>query len=631
MALGLVCVLAGVVVGAASPESESPPAWSPDGRWLAYVLSVREPDSALPPGWLFEPAPRPSPGSSATRTYRLWATAPGEGESVLLFESARPIVSPSWNPDGTRILYGHQAPGEGPPRLEVVVQDAPDHREVLTTLPLELNEKSGPLEASEMAWSPDGRHIAIALPGPQRLLILRAENGNPLKTIADGIRPSWSPDGSRLAFYRGGSLAVLDAHLGELREILPLLETERLPAPIWSRDGQTMWVVLRGIGPIQVGHVQTRTERADLVRVDIETGRAVPLRPLLHEPVTGSERFLGASLSFDVDGNQLFYTTSVEGQRTQVTWAFPRDQAVRSRFNPVDEWTPLGTLRCSPSGARLALRAGGSGPDSPVLLMDPSGTAVTMLLPDARARAEWLALIVEAMRRTLAEYPQQDADGQELERPTLLPAPGELSGQSMLLPRVRHLARIGRQLVEPPGGSGTPAMEVDPEAQLAFAYLDQEPENPGVAYRASQAAIEAVEAAVTRPQYRQRLLVLRSQIALGLGDRDQAIATLKYLRATSPGPAQRVEETSRGVVLTRVPDAMGDWVGYLEERASASEEEGAVTLEPVDRSMGNINFDAPQPGLGLDPDVVPPAPPPDPRVDEMPVFRRVPRILVPAR
>ncbi|MHC5539712.1 hypothetical protein ACYOEI_15955, partial [Singulisphaera rosea] len=33
---------------------QSPLAWSPDGRWLAYTVAVR-PTSSLPsPGWLFE-------------------------------------------------------------------------------------------------------------------------------------------------------------------------------------------------------------------------------------------------------------------------------------------------------------------------------------------------------------------------------------------------------------------------------------------------------------------------------------------------------------------------------------------------------------------------------------------------
>jgi hypothetical protein len=623
----LVGLLAAVVLGAgaggAAAAAESPPAWSPDGRWLAYVLAVREPAAALPPGWLFEPDP--GPPAPSPRTYRLWASPPGGGESVLLDESDRPIVSPSWNADGTRLVYGRRKAGDGPAALEIVVQDAPDRRQVLATLPV---AEAAAIDSSAVAWSPDGRHVAVGLPAPVRLLVLRAENGKTLKEVADARAPAWSPDGSRLAFFRAGGLALLDASLGEPIELLPLVDAARLPAPLWSRDGRTVWVVLRGtgMGPgPATGRLGAKTERADLVRVLIDTGRAAPARSLLHEPVTGAERFLGASLTFDADGNQLFYTTTVEGQRSQVTWAFPRDQAVRSRFNPVDEWTPLGTLRFAPAGALLALRAGGSGPESPVLLCDPAGTSVTLLAPDAAARAEWTALLVGAIRRVLAEHPRPGADGAELERPTLLPAPGELSAQSMLQPRLRHLAQIGKPLAEPPAVEGAPPIPADPEARLAFAYLDQEPEATRAAYRKAHGTLDAVAAHLVRPAHRERLLVLRAQIDLGLGDRDRALAAVKYLMASRPGPVQRLEETARGFVLTPVPDPLGAWLGDLERRAAAPEEPAEGMPLAADPAMGNVNFDAPQPGLGLDP--LPPAPPPDPKVDDVPVFPRAPARL----
>jgi Tol biopolymer transport system component len=611
----LVCGLAAIVVGAAlpAPAPESPPAWSPDGRWLAYVLAVREPSRALPPGWLFEPAgAEAAPAAPPPRTYRLWATQPGGGESVLLDESPRPIVSPSWNADGTRLAYGRQAAGAGPSRLEVVLQDAPDRRQVLATLPA---DPAAPLDGAAIAWSPDGRHVAVALPGgPGRLLVLRAENGKSLKEVPGARAPSWSPDGSRLAFFRGDDLALLDASLGEPVELLPLVDVPALPAPIWSRDGRTLWVVLRGSAPPAPGRVAARGERADLMRVAIDTGRAATVRELLHEPVVGAERLLGISLTFDADGDQLFYTTVVAGQRSQVTWAFPRDRAVRSRFNPVDEWTPLACLRFAPAGSLLALRAGGGGPEAPVLLCDSSGSGATLLAPDAAARAEWTALLVGAMRRVLAEHPRQDAEGNELPRPTLLPAPGELSAQSMLLPRLRNLARIGASLAGP----------ADPEARLAFAYLDQDPEAPAAAYGKAREAIDGVAAVLTIASHRERLLVLRSQIDLGLGERDRALAMLKYLRAGRPGPVQRVEETARGFVLSPVADPLGAWLADLERRASEpGDGEGPAAGGPAGTdAMGNVNFDAPQPGLGLDP--IPPAPPPDPKVDDVPVFPRAP-------
>src|SRR4051794_29389683 len=66
--------------------------WSPDGRWVAYTIAVRSGAPELAPGWLFRSTSARGEGGESgegmrrgpTASYRIWATRPETGESVLL-------------------------------------------------------------------------------------------------------------------------------------------------------------------------------------------------------------------------------------------------------------------------------------------------------------------------------------------------------------------------------------------------------------------------------------------------------------------------------------------------------------------------------------------------------------------
>ena len=233
----------------------APVLWSPDGQWLAYTMALRPDRPGLTPGWLFATAmPEASPMSApprpmAPRLYRLWATRPESGESVLLEESRGPLTSPSWSPDGQALAFGRLVPeDEGRGRFEVVIQEAPDRKRVVLARSVDaFHARATDLPGLSLAWSPDGRYLAIPLVQQTLSLgIIRADNGRLLKVIEDAYLPAWSPDGTKLAFVQGSeaeSLHYIDHNFGPPRLLADIGQTSQ--APVWYRDSRSVAILAR--------------------------------------------------------------------------------------------------------------------------------------------------------------------------------------------------------------------------------------------------------------------------------------------------------------------------------------------------------------------------------------------------
>jgi dipeptidyl aminopeptidase/acylaminoacyl peptidase len=267
--------------------------WSPDGRLLAFV-------------------------SDRTKPAQLWVRAmDGSAAPTRVTDHPRGVSSPAWSPDGTMLAFvaagadiaGHGVPPEETdPRRRVIRVRGHRHKLEGTGyldgplahlwvvgagggLARQLTD--GRADDGGPAWSPDGREIAFTSDrSPQRD---RHFGGNAIHVVDVATRavrrltredrfaslPSWSPDGTSLAYLRAETTNDVDGHHDRLwvvdrdgREERCLTPDRdrglgfrpggyRTPsAPAWTPDGGAILQIEADAGVTQLVRIATGTLNA---------------------------------------------------------------------------------------------------------------------------------------------------------------------------------------------------------------------------------------------------------------------------------------------------------------------------------------------------------------------------------
>ena len=174
------------------------PAWSPDGRVIAFAAGSTDIDS-----------------DSAQCREGLWLVNP---DGSMPRRIALDAQSPDWSPDGSRLAYGDSAG-------TIVVSDAGGG-----------NPHTIIGRGSEPSWSPDGRRLAFVR--NTSVFVSNADGTGERLVVADAREPDWSPDGTRLVVARTSrtnpGLALVNVE-GDPQLFTLTRGYDREPA--WSPDG----------------------------------------------------------------------------------------------------------------------------------------------------------------------------------------------------------------------------------------------------------------------------------------------------------------------------------------------------------------------------------------------------------
>jgi Tol biopolymer transport system component len=208
----LVALVAAValVAGGAAPALEggnpadTDPAWSPDGRWIAFVHAA---DSGY---------------NGSSRDLVLAEPTAGGSQRVLArgteLGSNQPY-DPRWSPDGTKLLFGACC---DPDEIWTVAADGSALTRLTTV-------------GREPTWSPDGRRVAYV--GERSYLSVMNADGSDQQRLAPAAsHPAWSPDGTKIAYTSGDDLYVWLLRDGRSEALMHTRRKEDNAR--WSPDGR---------------------------------------------------------------------------------------------------------------------------------------------------------------------------------------------------------------------------------------------------------------------------------------------------------------------------------------------------------------------------------------------------------
>ena len=207
------------------------PSWSPDGRRIAFISERDGHAHRRNPGWF---------------TSEIYVMDADGGNQQNLTNHPSDDRSPSWSPDGKRIVFQSDREGRFNDDIYVMAADG-GNLQILT------DNRNNDLDPS---WSPDGERIVFSSSREghvenkfgitDEIYVMDADGGNQQRLTDNRNNdwdPVWSPDGKRIAFMsdRKGDLVkfdiyVMDADGGNQQKLTHHRAWDSSPS--WSPDGE---------------------------------------------------------------------------------------------------------------------------------------------------------------------------------------------------------------------------------------------------------------------------------------------------------------------------------------------------------------------------------------------------------